>query len=161
MTVPEIMQASGLPRSTIYYRLKNGESAREIIASVKGEELTAEDAAPLADVQADPPAVVSPESLDDKAAVEWARSVMWAAEHVHISRMAKRKAGTPMRFTLWQYGRENQKELLVNMVPRALSYLDKAKAGKEPEGVMLAEQKSIDELRALLEQALGELAEAK
>jgi len=106
------------------------------------------------------PTVVPAELDDDKAAVEWARAVMWAAEHIRVSKITKRKAGNAMRYTYWQLGQDNQKQLLVDLVPKALMILDKNKGEGDQSGVVLAEQKNINDLKALLERVLEEMRAA-
>jgi len=93
---------------------------------------------------------------DDEAGIEWARAVVWAAEHVHVAKMTKRKAGNAMRHTYWQLGRDNQKQLLVDLMPKALSILDKAKGKGDDTGIIIAEEQNIAELSALLAQARAE-----
>lgn len=88
--------------------------------------------------------------------IEWARAVLWAAEHQNHKGMTRRKAGSGLNFTLWEFGQSRPKELLVQMVPKAIDIITGDggdKAGSEYE---LVENQSIAELEELLVAAVAE-----
>lgn len=93
---------------------------------------------------------------EDAAAIEWCRAVLWAAEHVNTAKMTERKAGNLLRYSLWQFGRDNPKELVVQLVPKALTLLDKNKGTGEGDDVIEAENMAVKELETLLDGALQE-----
>lgn len=85
---------------------------------------------------------------------------MWAAENSGQSKMSKQKAGSTMRYALWEFGRENTKELVVQLVPKAMAILDKHFSGQDEEGVVREEERSIKEMEKLLAAAIKESQEA-
>lgn len=141
--VERIMAATGMPRSTAYRRLAK-ESEQDIIASQRPPEAAVE--APEPDDEAE----------INQSAIEWAHSILWAAKNVGNGRMSRAKAGSQAKFAMWEFGRENTKELMVNLVPKAMMILDKNKKPEEQAELEAAERKSIAELEELLEGAMKE-----
>lgn len=104
-----------------------------------------------------PVSVDPPDDEDTKFVVTWARAVLWAVDHVDVkkSQMTKTKAGSALKYNMYLLGKDDLRELHVNLVPKALNILDK---NKNPEGgdIAAAEEKDCDELEVILKQALEE-----
>jgi hypothetical protein len=100
----------------------------------------------------------APIDLPDGASpVEWAKSVLWAAENVNVTKMTKAKAGSLARYIYWQQGRKNAKQLLIDFVPRALKILDQnSKNTSDVGGMAASEAEDIAELEELLRDAIVE-----
>lgn len=96
-----------------------------------------------------------PEPSDDAASVEWAKAVKFAVENMNTAKMTITKAGGKLRHSMWQAAREFPKELLVNLMPKALAILDRNQDQAQAE-VAEAERKPIRELEELLERAVAE-----
>jgi hypothetical protein len=102
-----------------------------------------------------------PLDLSDSTGVSVARSIIWAAEHISQTRITQKEAGSALNYAYWQYGKKNRTELLVQLVPKALSIIDKNKTPQENADVAAAEKASIAELEELLEGALEEFEESQ
>lgn len=131
LTVQDIMDRDGVSRSTAYRRLKEEQQEEAESAGIITEDTV-------------------------EGTLEWCEAVLWAAKHVNTARMSERRAGSKLRYSLWQFGRGNTKELVVNMVPKALTILDKNKQPEEIEAMEEAEKTPIAELEKLLETTLEE-----
>ena len=94
--------------------------------------------------------------LDEEAAVNWARAVMWAAERVNVKRLSVKQAGSASLHAMWQFGRDDPKALMVQLVPKALNILDKNRGDGPGADVVDAEMRSVKELQELLAGALAE-----
>ena len=87
---------------------------------------------------------------------EWCEAVVWAMQHAQTKVMSQRKAGSLLRFSLWQSARENPKDMTCRLMPEALKRLDQMRK-EEMEGDMTdAEAPAIAELEKLLEAAVLE-----
>lgn len=137
--VKELCARTGLSRATVYRRLKRGETPDEILFS-----------------QGIIPEQVAETPDDQTAAVGWCKAVLWAAEHINVARMTQQKAGSLLKYSLWQFGRDNPKELVVQLVPKALAILDRNKALADSSAIAEIENLSIAEMESLLESALAE-----
>jgi hypothetical protein len=140
----------------VYRKLRDGWTEIEIIANRKGATAAVPEGVVLPETP--PPAPIpTVEPSDELHAVEWARAVLWAADNVdhNKKRMSKTKAGSAMRYNMFLFGKENGKELMVNLVPKALNILDK---NKNPDGgeITEAEERGAGELLGILKQALEE-----
>lgn len=144
LTPKDVIEQTGIPRATVYRRLAKGETAADILASVKPPEAAPE--APEPDDTAE----------INQSAIEWAHSILWAAKHSGVAKMSRAKAGSQAKFAMWEFGRENTKELMVNLVPKAMMILDKNKKPEEQAELEAAERKSIGELEDLLAGAIKE-----
>ena len=87
---------------------------------------------------------------DDKAALTWCRAVLWAAEHMNEKKMTERKAGNKLRFSMWQSAQDYPKELLIQLVPKALQIIDRNKEDGSTAEAVASERKSVAELKELL-----------
>lgn len=103
---------------------------------------------------------------DTLSPLEWAEDVMWASKRIHLSRLDGKTKGRPPkhapegvsanRFALWQFGQENQKEMITNLVPRALA-IKKEFAGRDNNEVLRqTESLQIEKMRGILTAALAE-----
>jgi len=92
----------------------------------------------------------------NQSVVEWAHSILWAAKHINEPRMSLKKTGCKIKYGYWEFGRENTKELMVNLVPKALTILDKNKKPEAEAEIEAAEKQSISELKELLAGAIKE-----
>ena len=146
MTPAEIIEATGLSRSTVYRRLKNGATAEEIVA--KHGTTAVDDDTSFDDVDPDD----APD--DEQSAIAWARAVMWAAKHTG-TRVTKKTAGL-QRYSLWKIANDDPQAFNVQLVPKAIGLLDKLKRPDEDMAVDAAERSSIAELQELLEGAIAE-----
>lgn len=104
-----------------------------------------------------PPSVADDEVDDDEAALDWCRAVLWATRHMSDKRMTLRKAGSKLRYSMWQAAQKYPKDLLINLAPKAMNIIDRNKdSGEDLEGMKEAEGKSIKELEELLVDAVAE-----
>lgn len=145
ITIKQIVEATGLSRSTVYRRLDAGASREELINSVSGLPDDIEQAP--AENNMDP---------DDKAAVTWCKAVLWATENMNDDSMTLGKAGSNLRFSMWQSTKKYSKEMLIQLMPRALQILDRNKDDGSTAEAADAERKSVAELRELLAGAIEE-----
>lgn len=104
------------------------------------------------------PQVETPDDVN-QSAVEWAHAILWAVENVGQSKMSKQKAGSATRHALWEFGRENTKALVVNLMPKAMSILEKQDAMRVDDEVAAAEEKAVDEIDKLIKDAIEEAKE--
>jgi hypothetical protein len=93
---------------------------------------------------------------EQQSAVQWAQSILWAAERVNDKKITQKQAGTLSNYTFWKYGRADPKSLLVTLVPKALAILDKNKTDETGSDITAAEERSIAEQQELLDRALSE-----
>jgi hypothetical protein len=97
---------------------------------------------------------------------EWAEDVLWAAERIHLKRLDSGKKGrpsktappgiSPNRYALWQFGCENQKEMLTNLVPRAFSIQKDLGGRDQNEALIEKETIEIGKMKRLLRAAINE-----
>jgi hypothetical protein len=142
LRVADVVEKTGISRANVYRRKAKGETLEEILA-----------AACPGSVELPPP---DADAEIDQSAVEWAHSILWAAKHVNEARMSRTKAGSQIKYAMWEFGRDNAKELVVNLVPKALTILDKNKKPEAEAEIEAAEKQSISELKELLAGALKE-----
>lgn len=154
--ITQLIEASGKSRSTVYRRLSEGWLPEEIIAGQRT------DNPPIAPFYSDfepqdDGATVVIEPDDEASSLKWARDVMWAADNIDTAKnkMTKAKAGSAARYNYYLLGKENPKDLLVNLVPKAINIIDKSKPS-EGSDIDMAENKSIAELEELLKMAIAE-----
>ena len=102
------------------------------------------------------PEIDGPDAEHGQRAVDWALAVMWAAENLNVARMTKRKAGSLMKYALWQFGREDPKTLVSQLSFKAAQILEKNKRENEETLIVEQEKKSIAELEELLADAKTE-----
>jgi len=97
------------------------------------------------------------EAVDsDNMGLDVARAILWAAENISTARITKRQAGSALRYAYWQYGRKERTKLLVDLVPKALSIIDKNKTPAEDANIEAAERKAFKELEMFLDSAVEE-----
>lgn len=86
----------------------------------------------------------------------WALDVFWAYEHMG-ERVKKDDAG-PGRYALWKFAREDPSKFIGQILPKAMSLLEKARDKEGDDQVVVeAERKGITELRLTLKEALAEM----
>jgi hypothetical protein len=92
----------------------------------------------------------------DRAGYRWALDVDWV--YIHLGdKMTKAKCGTPARWALWKAAKEDPEKFVMTVVVKTMPLLEKARERTgDPDGVIVAEKKSIRELRALLKSAVEE-----
>ena len=107
-----------------------------------------------------PTAKLEWEPTDDADGISIARDILRAAELSTKARVTKKEAVTPLCYAYWKHARKdkgkNMDDLLVNLVPKALSLLDKYKANDAESDIEKAEHKAIAELEDLLDTAMEE-----
>jgi hypothetical protein len=103
----------------------------------------------------EPPEQAIPEVVN-RSALEWAQAILWAAEHINKSRMSKTRSKTPLRHAMWEWGRDNTRELYVQLMPRAMAILEKYSTNLVDEEVVKLEEKAIQEMEELLQAAIEE-----
>lgn len=109
------------------------------------------------------PEVESPpdEITDAEAAkpwVAWAEAVKWVLENNHQKSMTLRRAGTSLRYGMWQTAQEFPKEFAFQMVPRAMATLDKFHGSQAGDATTMAEEHAVEELDKLIDAAVKEAA---
>lgn len=139
ITVAEISRVTGMSRATIYRRFKEGVTKEELLEQAQQQQAT--------DEELDP---------EDRAAVTWCKAVLWAAENMNDKSMTISRAGSKLRYSMWESAQEYPKELLVQLVPKALAILDKNKQMDEGDEVEEAEKEGIQELEEMLKTAIEE-----
>lgn len=145
ITIKQVAEAIGLSRSTVYRKLRLGATREELINSVPGLEGDFEQAP--AENNLDP---------DDRAAMTWCKAVLWAAENMNEPAMTMAEAGSKLRFSMWEATQKYPKELLIQLVPKALQIIDRNKGDGSGEEMKTAEHKSVQELKELLAGAIEE-----
>lgn len=145
ITIKQVEEATGLSRTTVYRRLDAGATREELIDSVPS--LQGDFEQPPVENNIDP---------DDRAALTWCRAVLWAAENMNESKMTLGKAGSKLRYSMWQSAKEYPKELLIQLVPKALQIIDRNKDDGTSAESDAAERKSVQELKELLAGAIEE-----
>lgn len=136
--------AQGIPRATAYRIANKGKRKVGKPKPAKPEVVTdAPVEAPLADVLS-------------TGGLAWARAILWAAENIKVKRMTKRQAGSILNWSMWEFGRDEPKSLLVQLVPRALAILDKQKESEAPPEIDREELDEIADMEELLEAAIAE-----
>ena len=154
--IDSLVQRSGKSRATIFRRLAAEWTEADILAGEKSAVIAQpKEVAPV--VEAKPAVILEPPADDVKFAVTWAQAVLWAADNVDVTKkkMTKTRAGSALRYNLFLFAKDDLRELHANLIPKALSILDK---NKNPEGgdLTAAEEKNCDELLTILKQALAE-----
>lgn len=94
-----------------------------------------------------------PAEADDNIGLATARAILWAAEHLN-DKVTQKSAPVPLAYNYWKHGKKYPTKLLVELVPKALSIIDKNKAASESADVQAAEKRSIADLEELLAGAL-------
>ena len=145
ITINDVAKALGVSRSTVYRKLNAGATREELIGAVPDSQGDFEQ--PPAENSIDP---------DDKAAMTWCRAVLWASEHMHDKKMTVEKAGSKLRYSMWQSAQDYSKEVLMQLVPKALQILDRNKDDGTTAEAADAERKSVVELKELLAGAIEE-----
>lgn len=140
-SVSALARLTGYSRPTVYRYLKDGKTKQEILDSSKIA--VAESSEDLA---------------EDQASLTWCKAVLWAAEHMNEKTMTLKKAGNKLRLSMWQSTQEYPKELLIQLVPKALQILDRNKGSEETVEMVRAEEKAVDEMLDLLKVALVDAA---
>ncbi len=143
ITINDVAKALGVSRTTVYRKLNAGATREELMASVPSLHTSEEDVF----VQPPPESNIDP---DDKAALTWCRAVLWASEHMNDKNMTEGKAGSKLRFSMWQSAREYSKEMLFQLVPKALQIIDRNKEDGSTAEAVASERKSVAELKELL-----------
>ena len=147
ITVQNVEDATGFSRTKVYRKKRSGMTNKEIIDSVPSlhgpKDYNVEE--PPAESNIDP---------DDKAALTWCRAVVWASEHMHETNMTEKKAGSKLRYSMWQSSEKYPKELLMQLTPKALQIIDRNKDDGTSAEVADAERKSVQELKELLADTL-------
>lgn len=152
ITIKQITKATDLSRTTVYRKLNAGATKEELLNSVPGLQSGIEQ--PPVDIEQPP--VDNNMDPDDKAALTWCRAVLWAADHMHDDDMTVEKAGNKLRFSMWQSAQKYSKELLIQLVPKALQILDRNRDDGSTVEANAAERKSVQELKELLAGAIEE-----
>lgn len=119
-----------------------------------------------------PESAAMPTTADDRISpASWAQDVLWAAERINLKSLhpnTEGKRGRPntscpagisvSRFALWQFGRDNPKDMMTNLVPKALAIVQKNTARDDDEAIAAAEEMEVSKMRKTLELALVEAA---
>ena len=100
------------------------------------------------------PDAFEPATDDDNIGLSVAKAILWASERLHVARMTQKEAGNPLNYNYWKHGKKNPTELLVQLVPKALSIIDKNRTPAADADVVAAEKQSIKDLEELLEGAI-------
>lgn len=116
----------------------------------------------LDDITGTPPSSVG-EPVDaplaDSAPTEghrWALDCYWAYENMG-GKPSRAKAGTAARFALWQMANKDTGAFVMDIMPRAMALLDKARAkSNDSDSVVRKENKKIAELQEILRGAIEE-----
>ncbi len=149
ITIQNIIDATGLSRTTVYRKINDdGMSREELLGSAPG--------APDSPDEFEEPPDDKPIDPDDTAALTWCRAVVWASENMHEKKMTEKKAGSKIRYSMWQSSEKYPKEMLIQLVPKALQILDRNKDSGTSAETADAERKSVVDLRELLAGALEE-----
>ncbi len=149
ITIDDVAKATGLSRTTVYRRLNDGATRAELIDAMLSLHSPEED-----DFEPEP--AENNIDPDDKAALSWCKAVLWASEHMHDKSMTVEKAGSNLRFSMWQSAQKYSKELLIQLVPKALQIIDRNKDDGSSAETADAERKSVAELKELLAGAIEE-----
>jgi len=91
--------------------------------------------------------------------VAWAEAVRWVLENNHKKSMSLRRAGTSLRYGVWQTAQEYPKEFAFRLVPQAMAVLDKFHGSQADDADTLAEEQAIKDLDKLIDAAVKEAAE--
>lgn len=110
------------------------------------------------------PATDAPE--DPSLGTEWAEAVEWAVRNMSKKTMTRRRAGSDLRQTIWDWAKEsatNKTKLITGMMPQAISLLTDATADDPVEDLVLRkEHAAVAEMKKFLKAAIAEaLAEEK
>lgn len=158
--INDLVRRSGQSRATVFRKLKDGWTEDEIVARRRGGEPASVDGLFPAPKNEDPASVEPPAADDTQFALKWAQAVMWAADNLDMPKkaMTRQKAGSALKYNLYLLGKDDLRQLHGNLVPRALNILDKH---RNPEGgeVARAEDRNVEELTAILKQAIEESRE--
>lgn len=84
----------------------------------------------------------------------WATDAVWVYEHVG-GRPTKAKAGTPSRFELWKWAKEDTSRFMA-FLQKATALLEAIRDGNSDTDMEKAERKSIQKLRDILTVAVEE-----
>jgi len=145
--IQELMDETGLSRATIYRRLKQGKTPEQIMGRPPRRAFGSPDEQ---DEQAD-----ATEIVEYQATLSWCRAVLWAAENMHVKKMTRKEAGSDLKYSMWHAAQDYPKELLVQLVPKALAYIERQSGAEEFEAEG-AEKEGIEKLEELLREALRE-----
>lgn len=104
-----------------------------------------------------PPVTPSLEG-DDVGSIDLARAIQFAVENLNKTNMTPRKAGSKLRFALWQAGQADAKGLLLNLLPKAMTIIDKQTNHKVEDEETRREEAAVKEIDELLEAAIEEAA---
>lgn len=86
----------------------------------------------------------------------WALDCYWAYENMG-GKPTRAKAGTAARFALWQMANKDTGIFVMDIMPRAMALLDKARAkSSDTDMVVRKENKKIAELQEILRGAIEE-----
>lgn len=135
--IKAIMDSEGVSRSTAYRRAGKPGAKKPKAKPVVNE-----------------PAIVAEPTNTSDGGVAWARAILWAAENMRNKRITKRGAGSIANYSMWQFSQEEPKTLLVQLVPRALTIIDKYKGEIGGSDADAAEQADIADLEDLLARAI-------
>ena len=106
----------------------------------------------------EPPSSLELTDVEQEGTLEWCRAVFWAVQHMATPRMTQTKAGSLLRYTQWKIARKDPMKFSLQLVPKAMSMLEKVKPDDQG-GVVEAEEKSVAELQAFLDRATKEAFE--
>ena len=146
ITIKQIIEATGMSRTTVYRKINDdGMTREELMAAAKDAPIDTEQ--PPTDETVD---------LDDQAALTWCRAVIWASGNMHDDNMTLKKAGSKLRYSMWQSTKKYSKEMLIQLVPKALQILDRNKDDGTSAETEAVERKSVADLKELLAGAIEE-----
>jgi hypothetical protein len=118
------------------------------------------DPAPEGDMPTTPPIAETAPNASQRW-VAWAEDVHWVYEH-HAAKLAKSSPGmTTARWGILQYARKNMDAFMAQLVPKAMTVLEKAhdKTG-DTDAVVIEEKRGIAELKRILVAAIAESQQA-
>lgn len=93
--------------------------------------------------------------------VAWAEDVHWVYEH-HASKLMKASPGmTTARWGILQYAKKNMDQFMAQLVPKAMTVLEKAHAKTgDTDAVVTESKRGIAELKRILVAAIAESKQA-
>lgn len=97
-----------------------------------------------------------PVETNEDSAVDWAKDVQFVYANLGVP-LSKRAAGSQARYRLheWAGNPENESKFLSDLVPKSAAILEKRVV--DDDAIVVAEKRSIAELREILRHAVSEI----